>query len=83
MGWVPAKIYRIKLASDERVNLEGIRGHGSLKASKFKKVTAHSRQFKARMPDSMGDCVELFPLEICRGSGLKLMSSEKSFSLIR
>lgn len=40
MGWVPAKIYRIKLASDERVNLEEIRGHGSLKASKFKKVTA-------------------------------------------
>jgi len=38
MGWVPAKLYRIKLASDERRALEEIRDQGTQKARKFKRA---------------------------------------------
>lgn len=40
MGYVPNKIHRIKLASDERSVLEDIRDHGSHKSSKFKRALA-------------------------------------------
>lgn len=40
MGWVPAKIHRIKLASDERCALEEIRDHGSNKSTRFKRALA-------------------------------------------
>lgn len=40
MGWVPAKLYRIKLASDERVALEEVRDKGTQNARKFKRVLA-------------------------------------------
>ena len=40
MGWVPAKLYRIKLASDERIALEDIRDRGTQNACKFKRALA-------------------------------------------
>lgn len=40
MGCVPAKLYRIKLASDERHALEEIRDQGTQKARKFKRALA-------------------------------------------
>jgi hypothetical protein len=46
-------------------------------------VYTHPRQSKAKMPDSIGDSVVLLPLEMCRGSGLKLIKFAKSLNLIR
>ena len=37
---MPAKIYRIKLSSDERTSLEAIRDRGSHKSSKYKRAVA-------------------------------------------
>ena len=38
MGWVSAKLHRIKLASDERRALEEIRDQGTQRARKFKRA---------------------------------------------
>lgn len=71
MREVPAKIYRIKLASDERSALEEIRDHGSNKSARFKHALA------LLMCDEGIDGPALKDSEIATAIGTKVITVER------
>lgn len=71
MREVPAKKYRIRLASDERCDLEGIRDRGSNKSARFKRALA------LLMCDEGTDGPALKDSEIASAIGTKVLTVER------
>jgi hypothetical protein len=71
MREVPAKIYRIKLASDERAALEEIRDRGSNKAARFQHALA------LLMCDEGADGPASKGSEIATATGTKVLTVER------
>jgi hypothetical protein len=71
MREVPAKIYRIKLASDERSALEKIRDRGSNKSARFKHALA------LLMCDEGADGPALKDSDIATAIGTKVITVER------
>ena len=71
MRGVPAKIYRIKLASDERSALEEIRDSGSHKSTKFKRALALLLANEGPDGPAMKDA------DIATNTGMKVVTLER------
>lgn len=74
MREVPAKKYRIKLASDDRSALEGIRDRGSNKSVRFKRALA------LLMCDEGADGPASKDSEIAPAIGTKILSRSGSLT---